>query len=155
MQKKPSAVKRLQGTSRKDRVPVNEPLPAAPPHLSTPAGLPKESQKLWRQLAPELERLGLLTAADLPALLMTCVSGGLAIEAAKMIRSEGLFRRDENGVQRKHPAAQVFRDAAAGYFKQAAKFGLTPVDRSGLSGLEPKEETLAEFLQRVTLVVGE
>lgn len=130
--KKPTALRVLQGTDKPSKV-ANEPQPAPAGNLPTPPGIPKEAQKIWRELAPELNRLGLVTAVDVPALIMACVAGGIAIEAAKALRRDGLTRFDENKVERKNPHFQLFRDAAANYYRMGGRFGLTPADRAGLN----------------------
>jgi phage terminase small subunit len=68
---KPSALKVLQGTDRPDRANPAEPKPrrTAP---TCPMWLEKEARREWRKLAPELVRIGLLTAVDGPAFAAFC-----------------------------------------------------------------------------------
>ncbi len=143
--KKPTRLKIIQGTAKPGRAKEPQPQPAA--HLPTPPGISKESQKLWKELAPELQRLGLLSTVDVPALIMTVVAGGVAMEAAKALRQQGLTRLDENKVERKNPHFQLFRDAAANYYRWASRFGLTPADRAGLNVPGSEEiNSLEKFL---------
>ena len=147
--KKTLNTKKLQGTARKDRDAkqgVKMP-PADDALLRTPPGLPKEAQKLWRQLAPWLKDAGLLSSGDVVGLMLTCVHAGVAIEAARMLREEGITRQDENNVTRKHPAYQLVRDGTAQFWKGSEKFGLSPADRNKIKLPEVGEElTLAEEL---------
>lgn len=59
---KPTALKVLQGTDRKDRANPNEPRPAR--GAQKPAGLSRAASAEWDLLAPMLERLGLLRETD-------------------------------------------------------------------------------------------
>lgn len=59
---KPTALKVLQGTDRKDRANPGEPKPA--PGAVKPPGLSRAASAEWERLAPMLERLGLLRETD-------------------------------------------------------------------------------------------
>jgi phage terminase small subunit len=59
---KPTALKVLQGTDRRDRTNPAEPKPAK--GAAKPAGLSRGASAEWDRLAPMLERLGLLRETD-------------------------------------------------------------------------------------------
>src|SRR5690606_15032073 len=61
--RKPTALKVLQGTARPDRVKKGEPKPR-PIAPEPPPGLDRFGKEAWRRLAPLLERQGLLTEDD-------------------------------------------------------------------------------------------
>jgi len=63
---KPTAIKILEGNPGKRPLNLNEPKPLqiAP---ECPDWLLDEAKKEWKRLAPELERLGLLTILDMAA----------------------------------------------------------------------------------------
>lgn len=63
--RKPTNLKILEGTFRKDRA-ANEPkpVPIAPPK---PAWLKCAAGEIWKQLAPDLDAVGCLTRVDGPA----------------------------------------------------------------------------------------
>jgi phage terminase small subunit len=84
---KPTHLKVLSGNPGRRPLPESEPKPqpVAPP---CPDWLPEEARAKWDELAPELERLGLLTAVDGPAFAMTLLHYALAVEAAKRIDKE-------------------------------------------------------------------
>ena len=64
---KPVELKILEGTARPEDLRRNEPRPQ-PVAPTMPRGvLPKRARKLWRELAPKLERVGILTEVDGPA----------------------------------------------------------------------------------------
>jgi P27 family predicted phage terminase small subunit len=140
---KPTALKLIEGNPGKRPVPKGEPRPLeVAPEL--PTWLPGRARDAWIELAPELERLGLLTAIDGPAFAAACITWGMAREAAEEIRIDGVTDFDEhNGRLRKHPATQVLRDNLAAYRQWCAEFGLTPAARARLatnhddSGFDP------------------
>lgn len=134
----PTAIKKLKGSDPRY---INDQAPAfsAPTNIRAPAILGKEGRKLWKELAPLLVEHDLLTVADLPLFTQLCIAYELMVEARAKITEEGLFRKDEEGVQRKHPGVQVWRDAMMAYAKLGAEFGLSPASREKLH-IAPKEE---------------
>lgn len=134
----PSAIKKLRGADKRF---INEEQPrfSAPTHIRPPAVLGKVGRQHWKDLAPLLVEHDLLTSGDLALFTQLCIAYELSIEARQTIKDEGLFRKDEEGVQRKHPGVQVWRDALMAYAKLAGEFGLSPAAREKL-GVTPKEE---------------
>ncbi|BDG62329.1 phage terminase small subunit P27 family [Caldinitratiruptor microaerophilus] len=141
--RKPTALKVLSGTARPDRM-KNEPKPrpVAPP---CPKGLPKEARRLWKEMAPKLERLGLLTETDGPAFADLCLCWARLKEAERDISERGLLVDGERG-KVKNPAAQLAREYRAAAQKWAARFGLTPADR-GVLDLPQQEDEADDFLE--------
>lgn len=92
----------------------------------------KEARQAWNELAPILYDMGALEKIDYTTFSIMLEHYALAIRAAETIRKEGLFRRDENGVQRKHPAAQVLRDNSQQYRQYIKEFALSPKARQAL-----------------------
>lgn len=144
---KPTAIKKLEGNP--GRRPLNEqepqPGPASP---DVPRGkLTKEGQKLWRDLAPRLIEMGVLTDVDLPAFEMMCNHYGLARDALKLINAMGLFVKDRDEQPRKNPALQLYRDNSQAFKAYLIEFGLTPSSRSKIEAVPLDEEpSLAELL---------
>lgn len=135
----PTSLKVLMGNPGKRPLNKNEPKPkpVAPP---CPAWLPAKAKYYWRQVAPELERLGLLTAVDGPALAVALTHLAIIAEAAAIIKRDGILTTDldhpaPDGTpgQRKHPANQLIRDSSAAFKQWVSEFGLTPAARVGLS----------------------
>lgn len=145
--RKPTRSKILAGTFRPDRAPANEVQPEAPVNLRAPVGLSKYAGAFWRRYAPELAELGLLTEVDVAAFHLMAVTWGFVMQAAEHVAMDGMFRRDENGVERRHPGMQVFRDSAQQYKAWAAEFGMTPASRGRIdvpvSGPDPNSEFMA------------
>ena len=82
---KPTVLKLLHGERNKDRINVNEPKPT-PKAPKCPTWMSKEGRKEWRRLAPELERLGLLTKADLAMFAAYCSAFGKLAWAEREIK---------------------------------------------------------------------
>lgn len=68
---KPTQLKIVQGTFRPDRAPQNEPKPR-PIAPDCPLDLSDAARTIWLEIAPSLEKLGLLTEVDGPAFGMLC-----------------------------------------------------------------------------------
>lgn len=146
--RKPTNLKILEGTYRKDRA-KNEPKPK-PIAPKKPAWLKDKAARAWKDFGRELEPLGLLTTIDGPAFAMLCLHYSLAAEAYKEIQTNGIYDIDEHGCQRKSPLLQVLRDQSAAFKTYAVQFGLTPASRGGLDLPEKDKETddFMEFLLR-------
>jgi phage terminase small subunit len=106
-----------------ERVLAATPPSADVPSVSVPAFLDDpEAQAIWREYAPRLERLHVLSVLDHHTFAMFC------IYAAQFVRAN----RDI-AAGRKVAAARALRAEAAGMMLGLArKFGLTPVDRHKL-----------------------
>jgi P27 family predicted phage terminase small subunit len=127
---KPTAVRLLHG-DRRDRINVGEPQPP-PGELSCPDWLPARGRQLWDELAPELEARGVLTLWDADAFAGVCWWWATFRDAQERIDADGVLVKGYRGSRVKHPAHQVARDAWAMFLQAAARFGLTPSDRSQL-----------------------
>lgn len=130
----PTQLKVLSGNPGKRPIRTDEPKPVAasvdpPPHLNG------EALAEWKRLAPELSRLGLLTVADRPFLVVFVeawaayrVAAGILAEQGPLVKSA----RDD-GQYVKNPAAQVARDQADIMLRYGSRFGLSPADRVRLA----------------------
>ena len=139
--RKPSHLKAVQGTTRKDRDNPSEPIastamPIAPDYLST------RSAEKFLQLCGILDGMGIASIDDTDALAML---SSLLIEIEEdivMLESIGsafYMPSEESGIIRAHPA--VARIAAGRMRAQAllGEFGLTPAARSRVSAGGKKE----------------
>ena len=82
---KPTHLKLLEGEPNKNRINFDEPKfkPKAP---KCPSWLSTEARKEWNRLSPELERLGLLTGADMAMFASYCSAVGKLEWAEKEIK---------------------------------------------------------------------
>jgi P27 family predicted phage terminase small subunit len=158
----PSRLKLLRGNPGKRPLNKNEPKPKAKPPRC-PDWLHPEARKKWKQLAPELARLGLLTIVDGDVLAAYCQCFAELKAANDAITAEGRFVKvggtalekkdgtvEQVGYQlQPHPAVAMQRSALQQLKSFAALFGLDPSSRSKLhvGGAEAADE-LAEFLSK-------
>jgi P27 family predicted phage terminase small subunit len=92
----------------------------------------KRARDLYHDLAPILFDMGALEVIDGPTLTLMLIHYGIAAEAAKKIREEGLTDIDEQGVVRKSPLLQILRDATQQYRQLSKQFPISPKIRKQL-----------------------
>lgn len=143
---KPSALKKLEGTHRPDRVARREmsPPPGTP---ECPKHLCKLARQEWERVVPLLEASRVLTLIDQATLADYCAAHALAIRATRAYRKAGLTIVTPQGILR-HPAVGIAIAARAQARLLAAEFGMTPAARTRVSTPEPekKEDKAAAFL---------
>jgi len=105
-----------------------KPKPIAPHY---PIWLTDAAKDEWKKLAPELEKLGILSSIDGPVFAVFCQAISNFRAATLEIKREGIMLTGAR--KRKHPALQIQRDAAGIIRQYAAEFGLTPSSRTRLS----------------------
>lgn len=160
---KPRALKELAGNPGHRPLNTAQPRPE-PKAPAMPRGvLPKSARKAWRELAPQLEALGLLSEIDAPLFTLLCVWTGAALDAAAVIRrdeeqgesEQGVITEDDRGRERKSRALSVLRAASVEIRQLAAEFGLSPSSRSRLEVPPSEEPSLAEMLFHMAVSEGE
>lgn len=141
---KPTALKELQGNPGKRKLNSAEPKPAPVVNAKPPSGSLPDVRKFWRKYGPMLDKLGLLTEADLAALDLMSIHYAIAKAAlAEMTDADGkleLTREDDQGVERKHPMLQILRDNSAAFRLYSVLFGLNPAARARLVVSEPEDD---------------
>lgn len=141
----PTALKVVRG-ERPDRINQNEPRPTVSAKVPTcPAHLSASAKRVWRRLAPELHRAGVLTDWDREALGVWCEAVVIHRQAVEELQSAELVITGDNGNQVKNPLLQIVRDSAQTIRAFAGEFGLTPSSRGRIS--MPKGEELAAARQ--------
>ncbi len=133
--RKPTEIRVLEGNRSKRPLPMNEPKP--PPAMNDvkpPSWMNKDGKKMWKRLVPTLQRLRLLTEADLESFSMLCQSWGDYVEFVKDIKKNGKYciyvnkGGGENEVER--PAVKLMHRAYERYKALCSEFGLTPASRT-------------------------
>jgi len=148
--RKPTRLKVLEGTARADRL-RNEPQPR-PIRPKRPRWLPREARRFWDELAPKLEKLGVLCETDGPAFALCAVHYAIAVEAAKVLKDQGVIVADpehpagEKPAVRKHPLLSVLRDHSAAFRAYSSLFGLSPADRGRLNISVEEDSNSLEYL---------
>lgn len=146
---KPTKIKELEGTYRKDRAPKNEVMPTIALTLTTPPELNEWGVQLWKAISEEYLRIGLITNVDTGSLFTLCNEFGTYCEADDLIKGKGL-EVEEDVYSAKgelvgtknvvNPMLKVRNDAFKNYNSMCSKFGITPADRARLSAPENKED---------------
>jgi P27 family predicted phage terminase small subunit len=143
--KKPTSLKLLQGTFRRDRVAPNEAkpetaIPEMPKHLSPIA------QKEWQAMTAELYNLGLLSRIDGAALAAYCECYNDWVESsAKCATGEGpngepLDRKvikTAAGNYIENPYYSIKKRSMELMHKFLTEFGMTPASRTRINAIEP------------------
>ncbi len=128
---KPAAVKRLEGNPGKRQIKgAPQPQPQAP---SCPSWLSAEARTEWQRLAPELERMGLLTALDQAAFACYCAAYAHWRDCQRVIEEEGPLYVTPAGRLRERPEVEMAKQAARAVREFAAEFGLTPSSRGRMN----------------------
>lgn len=137
---KPTALKILHGETRPSRLNNAEPIPAAM-EVIPPEDLSEEAIVIWNELADDLIRTGVLKPWDARLYGDYCEAVVSSREAQAHLDEEGevidmpIHNRDGKVTAYKpviSPWWKVRREAAEAMLKGAARFGLTPADRSRL-----------------------
>lgn len=133
--RKPTAVKKLQGTARKDRTPKREPKPRT--GVEAPAVLSKEARAEWDRLAPELERLGLLTIADRAQFAIYCDAVARWTKLTEKLDKLDEMTEAQGKAGYRQQVAEVALQKSYGEIvsRLAGRFGLDPSARAGLDVL--------------------
>ncbi|MCG3197097.1 MAG: hypothetical protein GHCLOJNM_01581 [bacterium] len=135
---KPKSVEQrlAEGSRIRDRRP--SPKPFTYQASEVPASLrgDYEARREWTRIAPELERLGLLTVVDVQQLAAYCAAASRWVRANKLARKT-LLAVGVRGNPVPHPAVRIAESAAAQMAKLAVEFGFTPMSRERLHVAPP------------------
>ena len=151
---KPTALKQLEGTYRKDRAVTNEVQPTIEVGLAPPADLNEWGAKYWTDIMSEYGKIGLITKVDVGALHSVCYWFGLMNEAADIVSAKGLEVQVEKHTQRgdivmvteTNPMIAVADKAFKNYIAMCKEFGLTPASRTKISApTKTDKDEFAEF----------
>jgi P27 family predicted phage terminase small subunit len=129
---KPVNLKILEGNPGKRPLNLNDPKPiqVAP---ECPDWLLDEAKKEWKRLAPELERLGLLTIIDEVAFAGLCQNYAIYIETEKYLKENGRVMITKSGTVKSRPEVYIANNALKFVRSFASEFGLTPSSRGRIS----------------------
>ena len=123
------------------------PEPIEPKLLAKCPGPAKRMQgrarELWKSLAPEVHRLGMLTVLDVPAFESLCDTIAQEELMRQVVRDEGYAESARDGDKRS-PAAMQWSSLAHQAKTLMGKFGMTPKDRQGMEA-PAREDATEEF----------
>ncbi|HEY0839775.1 MAG TPA: phage terminase small subunit P27 family [Vulgatibacter sp.] len=143
--RKPTALHVIDGTARPDRANRREPKPKVAEPLC-PTHLDEIAKSKWRELAPQLVRLGVLTRIDGDALAIYCQAYSRWAAAEDDVKANGITYTTANGMVRQNPAVGISSAATVTMATYGGKLGLNPADRAKLhgSGEDEEEEDLLD-----------
>jgi len=129
--KKPTAVKRAQGTSRKCREVDNEMVPARVDGLPSPPEVlakNKKAMQLWVESVRELDSLDMLHTVDLPNLAAYCLEMANYFKMTAFCEKNGYTNQG-----RRRPEDIIRRDSLDRANRIAQQFGFVPAARTKIS----------------------
>ncbi len=141
---KPAHIKALEGNPGKRLLNKRPPRPR-PTRPSCPDWLAAEAKAEWKRLAPELERLGLLTVLDRAAFSCYCQSFAHWVQAQRVLREHGMIYVTASGRVRERPEVAIAESSLKLMRAFAVEFGLTPNSRSRFSLPDPLTQEDEEF----------
>lgn len=135
---KPTHLKAVAGNPGRRKLKKNEPTPEAGiPRC--PANLSTTAKRIWRRIAPELEKMGVLKLSDGLALEMLCDAYAEYRDARDIVeKNEPTYvSLTKNGLMhRTRPEVAIASDAYRRVKTMMTEFGLTPSSRSRVSGVD-------------------
>ncbi len=129
---KPTKLKVIQGTYRKDRASTNEPKPEQTVP-KCPTFLKGEARREWRRITAELIKLKLLSEIDRAALAAYCTNWEMYVEADKIIRKEGMTCITPKGHVQQRAEIGIRNRAMLQMKAFLSEFGMTPASRTRIS----------------------
>ena len=136
----PLALRRLRGNTGHRRMPDPDTEPKPDPTMPTcPTWLPVGAKAVWKEVAPQLHKTGVLTMIDRLALAQFCCLHARWKEAEKMMGKEGIDSDWE----------RVSRQAFLQMRQLEAEFGMTPSSRCKITIAKPAdtEDPLEKLLK--------
>lgn len=139
----PTALKLVTGNPGKRATNKKEPKPkrVIP---SCPAHLTDEAKVAWGRLVVLLDRMGVLTEADVFALERLCDCYADILSCRELIKLDGRTYHtiDQNGntLVKNNPAVNQLRAADAQFKSYLVEFGLTPAARTKVNAKDPDDD---------------
>ncbi len=132
----PTNLKILRGNPGKRPIPQNEPKPE-PIAPECPDWLCEDAKAEWERIAPQLERLGLLTEVDMAAMVGYCESWAQYKKAMQFIHKHNEvypIKNKDGSVKylQQVPQVSIANKALANIRAAGSQFGLSPGDRGRL-----------------------
>ena len=144
--KKPTAQLKLEGTHRPDRHGSD----TVKPGLPDPAWpLSEKAQEYFSKVAELLHKNGLTTEIDATALTILAEAVEDYRTAREQVMKAGQLILSDKKTLYTNPAYHNMSSAEKRISRYAAKFGMTPVDRTGLTcGEDTEEDAFDALLKR-------
>ena len=140
---KPTVLRVIEGNPGKQAINKREPQPR-PVAPTCPQWMATEAKAEWKRIAPELERIGLLTMVDKAVLAGYCQSWAEWRSSVEYLRSSGATITTPSGYIQQRPEVAMGQKARKDMLVFGAQLGLSPSSRGRMSvgktdeGEEPK-----------------
>lgn len=139
MRKKPTQLKKIEGTLRKDRANHREPKPKPADSLEPPIKLDSHGRAFWDYHAAKLKGLGLLTECDTYSLAIACEWWSVHRRALEGLKTDLVHSTDSNG-ECCRPELTAAKQAFGNLQTLMQRFGLDPQSRSKISVPTPEDK---------------
>lgn len=149
MGKKPSKIKKLEGTYRADRVVKNEMMPTEldAESVETPKALINEfAENEWIRQTKALDNLGMLVETDLSLLLAYCNEMGTYFECIENVKKNGMTEDSKANGKIISNHMKIGNTALNNAIKLSDKFGFNPAARTKIEAPEKKDTDVFEDL---------
>lgn len=138
----PAAVKKLRGNPGHRPIAPSAEAPAGRPKM--PKGLSRGARAVWRQLAPELVRMGVLSIVDGGLFATYCTAVADFDEASQHLSEEGYVIKSPTGYPLQNPWLSIRKNAAREIARVAPEFGLSASARTRVHVDPPAQPTDAD-----------
>ena len=141
--RKPTQLKVLHGTNRKDRANPKEPKPEQlTADSKPPEWLSSSGRAAWTDILPILLILNVLTVADPVAFAMLCDALAEYVDARAVVGKAGAtyWTEGKSVMLRARPEVAIAADAWRRAKVMLTEFGLTPASRARVSGQPAGEQ---------------
>ena len=139
--RKPTALKLVAGTQRRDRENPSE--PAFKPVLpDAPSWLPKAAKAEWARLGPMLLAAGLISKESSAPFSAYCLAWARLQQAEKLLGDdpESWYIETDKGTFQQHPIISIAAQLRKQVVDFAREFGLSPSSAGKVTGKTPDEK---------------
>ena len=149
-QRKPTALKILEGEPNKKRIKKREATPRKV-YRDPPKDLPTTAKQKWKELSPKLFKLGLLTEIDYDAFTALC----LLYAKYRMAEKEASLDvvKTSSGYVTQNPMINVALKYFEKYHRLLSDFGMTPASRSKIDAINDQAPKPIESFLNVPRIV--
>lgn len=131
MARKPTKIKKLEGTYRNDRAPKNEMQPPHVKDIETPTSLiNKFAESEWLKVTNTLSGLGMLVETDTSLLLAYCNEIGVYFDCMCKVKECGYTQESKANGEVISSFMKVGNTALSNAIKLSDKFGFNPAART-------------------------
>ena len=140
----PAQMKVLKGNFRPGRDSHGPSVPLGSPKC--PVWLPKSAKRYWKEIAPQLEQVGLIALVDSAAFAAHCDSVGKFEEVTRKLRElEQLIDETPNEFSVQSAWFQIRNKLWDQVMKSASDFGLSPAGRSKIKDIKQQSLPLGDW----------